>query len=181
MDEQRTTLQRTFRFPTNLDNDVMALAHEGETTTSTYSRVLRAGISAIRGDPSSFSGTRAYRASNETTDALITTLREQLEHERNQLEHCRRQLDTMMNLLSQEQSLRLVESKRTDDEQRYEDDEESDDDESDHGGAAPASAPTTTDSAEAHGDVVSQNSAKPLTLGRALRLWFNGTPVNEGH
>ena len=158
MDEKR---QRTFRIDSRIDDEVKAIANGGETVTAAYMRVIEAGITAINGNDDAVETNGAGGQLVDALNANIDVLRDQLEHEREQTATYRAQLDAALNLVSQEQSLRLIEAKST-----YQD--EGGDVDDDHETEEPAQTAEPVDDAE------------PLTLGRALRCWIDGTPVKIG-
>lgn len=152
-------IQRTFRVSESIDGEIQALIRGNETTTAAYTRVLEAGIRAIKGGTDSDGGNVVNSQLYNVLQDNIKTLQEQLEHEREQITACRAQLDAALNLVSQEQSLRLVEAKREPEGNKQ-------DVSTGQGGTA-----------EPGEEPIAQSPAIPLTLGRALKFWFNGTRV----
>ena len=172
---ERKTAQRTFRISPQMDNDVKALAREGETITAAYMRVIEAGITAINGGGSCKTGEDTGGQLVDALNANIDTLREQLEHEREQVLTYRAQLDAALHLVSQEQGLRLLEAKRTD---QAEDGNEGEYEIDDTPSAEETPRPETrADDTQDNAQDGTQDDARPLTLGGALRCWMNGTPV----
>ena len=168
------TQQRNFRVPNDIESDIHALRFKNESVTQCYLRVIRAGIAVIKGQEHAETAEEGNPQLVEALQSTIDTLREQLAHEREQIAAYRAQLDNALDLVSQGQTLRLVDARRAvigngdglEDTPTGERVEISGDE------------PTTTveDGAEAH-VIESDTSAEPLTFGEALRFWFNRTPI----